>query len=268
MILPSHTEEQILRELVDDQPGIERKARKLAEKEIEKLQKQGRAHCTKVIETYVRSKNGNKWFLIIFCAPQGRMKWSHRSHCVVELGNGKRDIYFLRGLRHQPPYYVRINNHVLRRMRERFHPKEGSPMNVNPDAEIAKIAFHVGEMPVFKRFTRPELSPFLEGCDDIAEVSGLIVMRAAMFVAYLSDMGNYDCRTFFSIDERFVKGSKMPLFMVLQLIYAHFNPREMADMGIKDDMPLENKMVGLGRAFPETRPYIEHAAVGLKALYL
>jgi len=41
MIIPSYTEDDILRELLDDYKSVERKAKKVAFKEIEKMKKLG-----------------------------------------------------------------------------------------------------------------------------------------------------------------------------------------------------------------------------------
>ena len=125
MIVPSYNEEQILRELLDDYPSIRKKCKKMVDKEFDRLRREGRGAEKTYFDTYIRSKNGNKWFVAISCQPKpkGIMSWVSRCHCVVELENGRREIYFLRGLRFGPPYFVQMNNHVFRRMRERFRPK-------------------------------------------------------------------------------------------------------------------------------------------------
>lgn len=269
MILPTYSEEDILRELLDDYQSIKRKVKSLAEKKCKELIKQGRGHEEALFDCYIRSKNHNKWFALILCSPKNgsRTFWSSRIHCVVERENGLRTIYFLRGLRFGPPYFLSINNHVLKRMRERFRPYEGKTMSDNPDVEIAKILFHESEQPIFKRFAPPDMAKFIEGCDDAADRSGLIYLRAALLIAYRTDAGNYICKTFLNVDDRFMNSNKMPYFLLLTFLYGQLNPKELADLGFTA-MPLEKELAGLGAAFPFMEPYIKSAADGLYVLYL
>jgi hypothetical protein len=269
MILPTYTDDKILKELMDDWPSVKRKAKSLAEKKCKELVSQGKGNEKALFDCYIRSKNQNKWFALILCRPKNGSKifWSCRIHCVVERENGLRTIYFLRGLRFGPPYFVSINNHVLKRMRERFHPYEGKTMSENPNAEIAKILFHESEQPIFKRFSPPDMAKFIEGCADASEKSGLIFMRAAMLIAYRTDTGNYICKTFLNIDERFKKSKKFPYYLLMIFLYGQLNPKELADLGQKV-LPLAQELGALEAAFPFMKPYIESAADGLYVLYL
>lgn len=269
MIVPNSTEDDILRELLDDHASIQRKAKRLADKEIARLLKTGRGHTTTTMSHYVRSKNGNKWHLLIVCHPNDpRAKWIHCEHCIVELEQGRRDIYYLRGLRFGQPYFVKIYSHALRRMRERFCPKEGNELETNPDVMVDKVAFHPSEQGVYQRLTDPKYLPIIEESDDRSEVAGIALTRAAAFVAYRSDKGNYLFKTFFG-NEQMQSRSKSPLYYYLMLIYCNLNPREMADMGINfSKIPLANQLAAMEEAHPELKEYIDTAGQGLHILYL
>lgn len=269
MILPTYTEEEILKELLDDYQGIKRKAKSLAEKKCKELTRQGKGHEKAIFDCYIRSKNYNKWFALILCRPKNGSKifWTCRIHCVVERENGLRTIYFLRGLRFGPPYFLSINNHVLKRMRERFRPYKGKTMSENPDVEIAKILFHESEQPIFKRFAPPDMAKFIEGCDDVSDKSGLIYMRAALIIAYRTNAGNYIGKTFLNVDKRMENNGKYPYFLLLTFLYGQLNPKELADLGFTA-MPLAKELGALEAAFPFMKPYIKSAADGLYVLYL
>jgi len=142
MIIPAYNEDDILRELLDDYKSVQRKAKKIAMAELEKMARYGKQEKKTELSHYFRSKNGNKWHLTIVCRTGKKKEWIHRQHCIVELGNGLRDVFFLRGTRFGPPYYVQIHTHAIQRMRERFCPKEGSELDTNPDVMLDKVCFH------------------------------------------------------------------------------------------------------------------------------
>ena len=142
IIIPAYNEDDILRELLDDYKSVQRKAKKIAMAELEKMARYGKQEKKTELSHYFRSKNGNKWHLTIVCRTGKNKEWIHRQHCIVELGNGLRDVFFLRGTRFGPPYYVQIHTHAIQRMRERFCPKEGSELDTNPDVMLDKVCFH------------------------------------------------------------------------------------------------------------------------------
>ncbi len=268
MILSNSTEDDVLRELLDDYQSIERKAKKIAMKEIEKMTRSGRQNETKLSSHYVRSKNGNKWHITLVCKPSLKQNWGHRKHCIVELPNNLRDIYYLRGTRREPPYFVRIHTHAISRMRERFCPKDGHELETNPDVMVDKVAFHAGEMPVFQYLTPPHLAKKIERRKHGSKVGGLCLTRAAAFVGYRSDKGNYEFLTFLGAKEM-EDNKKKWLFYYLQMLYAYFNPKEIAKLNINSrEIPLERQLSALVSLFPESEPYVDHATEGLYMLYL
>ena len=268
MIIPSYTEDAILNELLDDYPSVQRKAKKIADKELEKMMKRGNHKESKLLSHYFRSKNGNKWHLTIVVSPKGEVKWSHRQHCIVEHGNGLRDIYYLRGQRFGPPYYVMICTHALHRMRERFCPKEGRELATNPDVMVDKVAFHHYEQPIFQYLTPPHLATKIEKQKHGDKVGGLALCRAAAFVGYRTNKGNYLFLTFLGTKEM-EDSKKRSLFLYLQLIYMNLNPKALADLKIDmSKIPLANQLAGIEHEYPELKPYIDHATEGMYIMYL
>lgn len=267
MIIPSYTEDDILRELLDDYQSVERKAKKIAMKELDKMRKCG-AKETKILSEYFRSKNGNKWHISIACSPQKKFPWSHRQHCIVELENGKKDVYYLRGLKFGPPYYVKIYSHALRRMRERHCPYEGTEPDPNPDVMVDKIAFHHREQGFYQRLNRPDLTNFIEYCEDKSNIAGLALTRASLFVGYRSDKGNYVFKTFLGFHE-IMEGPKRPLYLFLLICYMNLNSHTLKDINADvSNIPFEKQLAALEYQYPETKPYINNAGKGLYVLYL
>lgn len=268
MIVPSFSEDDILRELLDDYKSVTNKAKKIADNEMAKMRKVGPFKESKVMSHYIRSKNGNKWHFTIACNIRSKPTWSHRQHCIVELGNGLRDIYYLRGLRFGKPYFVKICSHALHRMRERFCPKEGHELEINPDVMVDKVAFHRSEQGVFQYLTPPHLATKIEKNKHGSKVGGLALTRAAAFVGYRTDKGNYLFLTFLGA-EQMVNSKKKYLFLYLQMCYMNLNPKEMVDIDARvDHIPLEKQFAALEHEYPEIKPYLEHASEGLYVLYL
>jgi len=268
MIIPSYNEDDILRELLDDYKSVQRKAKKIATAELEKMTRYGNHWEPKKISHYFRTKNGNKWHMTIVCGPTGKQKWVHRQHCIVEIGNGLRDIYFLRGTRFGPPYFVKIHTHAIRRMRERFCPKKGKELETNPDVMLDKVCFHTSEQGVFQYLTAPQAAKKIERQKRGSKVGGLCLTRAAGFVGYRTDKGNYEFLTFLGVKEM-EDSKKKGLFLYLQTIYSYFNPKEMASINARiDKYPLENVLDAMAEKYPEIKPYIDHATEGFYILYL
>ena len=192
MIIHANNEDDILRELLDDYKSVQRKAKKIAMAELEKMARYGKQEKKTELSHYFRSKNGNKWHLTIVCRTGKKKEWIHRQHCIVELGNGLRDVFFLRGTRFGPPYYVQIHTHAIQRMRERFCPKEGSELDTNPDVMLDKVCFHPSEQGVFQYLTPPQLAKKIEREKRGSKVGGLCITRAANFIGYRTDKGNYE----------------------------------------------------------------------------
>lgn len=268
MIIPSFSEDDILRELLDDYKCVKEKTKKIADKELMKMRKCGPFKESKLSSHYIRSKNGNKWHLTMACSVRSKPSWSHRQHCIVELGNGLRDIYYLRGLRFGKPYFVKICSHALHRMRERFCPKDGKELEVNPDVMVDKVAFHPSEQGVFQYLTPPHLATKIEKQKHGSKVGGLALTRAAAFVGYRTDNGNYLFLTFLGA-EQMADSKKKYLFHYLQMIYMNLNPKEMAKLNCRiDHIPVEKQLAALEHEYPEVKPYIDHATEGLYILYL
>ena len=267
MIIPAYNEDDILRELLDDYKSVQRKAKKIAMAELEKMARYGKQEKKTELSHYFRSKNGNKWHLTIVCRTGKKKEWIHRQHCIVELGNGLRDVFFLRGTRFGPPYYVQIHTHAIQRMRERFCPKEGSELDTNPDVMLDKVCFHPSEQGVFQYLTPPQLAKKIEREKRGSKVGGLCITRAANFIGYRTDKGNYEFLTFLAV-KQMINNKKENLHFYLRTFYAYLNPKELASIGANLNMyTLDQVFTAIAAKYPGIEPYIKHAE-GLYILYL
>ena len=256
MILPNSTEDDILRELVDDYQSMERRAKKIAQKQIALMMRKGKKNASELSSHYVRSKNGNKWHITLVCKPDDKQPWVHRKHCIVEMPGNLRDIYYLRGTRFGKPYFVRIHTHAISRMRERFCPKEGREVETNPDVMVDKVAFHPSEQPVFQYLTAPQAAKNIERKKRGSKVGGLCLSRAAEFLTFLGAKEMED-------------NKKKWLFWYLQLIYSYANPKEIAKLGYNSrKYPLDQQLAALVATYPDVEPYVKHATEGMYLLYL
>ena len=96
----------------------------------------------------------------------------------------------------------------------------------------------------------------------------MALTRAAAFVGYRTDNGNYLFLTFLGA-EQMADSKKKYLFHYLQMIYMNLNPKEMAKLNCRiDNIPVEKQLAALEHEYPEVKPYIDHATEGLYILYL
>ena len=99
-------------------------------------------------------------------------------------------------------------------------------------------------------------------------MAGIAVTRAAVFVGYRSDKGNYVFKTFLGARETW-NSKKRGLFQFLQLCYSNLNDHLLRDIGpsIKH-IPFDKQLAAMCHTYPEMKPYAENAGVGLHVLYL
>ena len=121
MIVPSYTDERILQELMDDWPGVKRKAKKLGEQLLARMPKsrigleKDRVEGNTTLHT---SKNGNQWRVSAYCK-HGSTAWWSVCYCEVENDHGTKSYYYLRGMNTPKQYYVHVIPHAIKRIRER-----------------------------------------------------------------------------------------------------------------------------------------------------
>ena len=144
MIVPTYTEEEILRELINDYKYIKRRAKKIADTYLNKVKKSGGF----VRETYydvktITSLSNNVWFVVIEYDQTKKIPWLLRACCRVEGEKKTKDYYLIRGLSTDNPYYVKITSHTLKRIKER---NKFSMADVLPTEVFALLAFEHREV--------------------------------------------------------------------------------------------------------------------------
>ena len=96
MIVPSYTDERILLELMDDWPGVKRKAKKLGEELLKNKSKRRMSLDKNELDGNIgqhRSKNGNTWHVSTYCYCDSKTWWSV-CYCEVEKDRGTKSYYF------------------------------------------------------------------------------------------------------------------------------------------------------------------------------
>jgi len=66
-------------------------------------------------------------------------------------------------------------------------------------------------------------------------VGGLCITRAANFVGYRTDKGNYEFLTFLAV-KQMINNKKENLHFYLRTFYAYLNPKELASIGANLNM--------------------------------
>ncbi len=200
MIVPSYTDERILQELMDDWPGVKRKAKKLAEKLLASLPKGRIGLDTEQgagMQVYHRSKNGNRWHVSVYCH-NGSTKWWSVCYCEVESVVGSRSYFYLRGLNTPHPYYVEVWGHAVRRLRERYKIKDQE--HFFDDMPASKFldwaVFDRHECGIYFRAGKRRNGKFVPFTDRDGNTPGIALMKNSMFYARRTPAGNFIFRTF------------------------------------------------------------------------
>ena len=202
MIVPSYTDEMILKELKDDWPSVKRHAKKLGEMLLTKMPKGRIGVRNDEVESSMhldyRSKNGNVWHLTACCKP-GSTQWYSVCYAEVENDHGTKSIYYLRAVKSPHPYYVELIPHAIRRIRERFYNEEAgnvfAEMDINMLCNYAVFDRHetgiflaagkVGRDGHFHAFT-----------DGDGNTPGVVLNKNSMFYARRTPAGNFIFKTF------------------------------------------------------------------------
>ena len=200
MIVPSYTDERILQELMDDWPGVKRKAKKLSEKLLAKMPK-GRIGLDtgKGMKIHVmhRSKNGNRWHVSAYC-PVGSTMWWSVCYCVVDNDAGMWSYFYLRGMNTPHPYYVEIWAHAIRRLRERYKIKDQE--HFFDDKQVSEFidwaVFDRHECGIYFRAGKRRNGKFEPFTDGDGNTPGIALMKNSMFYARRTPAGNFIFRTF------------------------------------------------------------------------
>ena len=230
MIVPSYTDDRILQELMDDWPGVKRKAKKVGDELLKKMPK-GRIGMNPdkfftLRKKYV-SKNGNHWHVAVSCQ-EGKREWWTVAFAEVENGYGTRSMFYLRAVHSPHPYYVELIPHAIRRIRERYINTRQE--NLFADVEVEQLC----EQAVF---TPHDCGVFLGAgkvrrdghfqlfTDGDGNTPGVVLLKNSMFYARRTPSGNFIFKTFITPESE--PGSRKEEFIKMMFgLWRAANPKD------------------------------------------
>ncbi len=230
MILPTFNEEEILRELMQDWPAVMNKAKKLGTKLMKEITK----NRVKVNRSIIgwdgeqhKTRNNNTWNVGVFSHP-GAKNWWSVCFCEVENGYGKKSYYFLRGMNRPRKYFVEIQPHAIRRIRERCYDDENNL--IYKDMPVREVLiwsiFEPRECGIF--FKRGEFvdGKFQQQIDEDGNVNGYVLLKNAVFYARKTPHNNFIFKTYIKPEPR--PGTKKFQFLhMVSLIHILFNDKNL-----------------------------------------
>lgn len=199
MIIHTYTEEEILRELINDYKFIKRRVKKIADAYLNKVKQSGRFVRETVYESYtITPLSKNKWNVEIEYDQTKKIPWLFRACCKVEGEKKTKDYYLVRGLNTEKPYYVKITSHALKRVKERNN--FSCPENLTPDL-LACWTFEHGETAICMRYIDLKYSKILKEMDDAEELddmSYIVLTNKGPYFAKKTKEGNFIFKTYIS----------------------------------------------------------------------
>lgn len=198
MIIPTYTEDEILRELILDYKIVKRMTKKIAKKFLEQVQKKGSfIRETEEYSYTARTPSNNTWNVEIEYNQKNRIPWFFRACCIVEGEKNTKDYYIVRGLNTEKPYFVKVTTHALLRYRER-NKLEGIDVTL---ADIACLTFEHREIAICLRYVDLKFQQLLEGFDDkddLTDMSYLVLTNRGAYYALRTSEENYVFKTYIS----------------------------------------------------------------------
>ena len=200
MIVPSYTDERILQELMDDWPGVKRKAKKLGERLMARMPKSRIGLDKDLVEgnsTLYTSKNGNSWRVSVYCQHGSRTWWSV-CYCEVENDHGTKSYFYLRGMNTPKQYYVHVIPHAIKRIRERWLTVDRRQVFADKSThEIMDWAvFERHECGIFFKAGKIRNGVFKEFTDGDGNTPGIVMVQNGSFYARRTPMGNFIFKTY------------------------------------------------------------------------
>lgn len=229
MIVPTYTDEEILKELMDDWPSVKRKAKKMSQEFLKMMPK----NCIGIDkEKYYSyrykhiSKNGNFGSILINCM-DGSKKWWSVIHCEAENGYGTKSYFFLRGMNTPHQYYVEIIPHAIRRIRERYINTDQEAYFADKDIrDIVDVAvFQDHACGIFYKAGKFHNDEFVANKDSDGNIPGIVLLKNSMFYARMTPRGNFIFKTF--INPEAEEGTRKHDFitMLFGVFISHNVPR-------------------------------------------
>ena len=266
MIVPSYTDERILHELMDDWPGVKRKAKKVGDNLMAHMPKSRIGLDTNHIEgrgTLHTSKNGNTWRVSAYCQ-HGSKTWWSVAYCEVEDSHGMKSYYYLRGMNTPKQYYVKVIPHVIKRIRERWLSADLEQLFADKSThEIMDWAvFDRHECGVFFKAGKIRNGVFEEFKDGEGNTPGVVVVKQGEFYARRTPMGNFVFKTYLIRDVE--KGSVQEDFrlMLCGLWRSHNMPK-----GQDSSWEAAKYLTKMQMILPRMSKHIDHYADKVVPMY-
>ena len=199
MIVPTYTEEEILRELIFDYKIVKRMTKKIAIAYLDKVKKRGGFVRETEYDSYtINTVSKNVWNVEIEYDQTKKIPWLFRACCIVEGKKNTKDYYIVRGINTEKPYYVKVTTHALMRYRERnkLEGIEGLTL-----AELACLTFEHRETAVCVRYVDTKFNILLskfDDIDDLKDMSYLILTNRGEYYGQRTLEGNYVFKTYIS----------------------------------------------------------------------
>ena len=257
MIVPSYTDERILHELMDDWPGVKRKAKKLGESLMARMPKSRIGLDRNRIEgnsTLYISKNGNLWRVSAHCA-QGSKQWWSICYCEVENDYGTKSYFYLRGMNTPRQYYVQVIPHAIKRIRERLLTEDREQLFADKTTRDVMRwgVFDRHECGVFFTAGKIRDGVFVPFTDGDGNTPGIVMVKNGNFYARRTPMGNFIFKTYIISEPE--PGSLHEEFLtMLYGIWRSFNmPKDHNSLDDRVDM-----MVTTSKLVPRMKHHLDH----------
>lgn len=199
MILDNFTEDEILKELIEDYTKCVRPAiKKTARKYLDYCRKSGTfIRDTQYDEHYMTSSLHNKWYVVIIYDMTLKSHWRSSSCCVVENSTyNSKDYYMLRRLNDQP-YFIKVSAHVVKRLMERNN------MHVLNMDYVPCFIFFPHETAVglnYEDFPEYHYIGQLVNLGNPDNKLKVIITRRGIFYAHATEKRNFHFRTYISYE--------------------------------------------------------------------
>lgn len=199
MILPTYTEDDILRELLNDFNAVKKKVRKIANTQLNKVKKSGGYIRENLYETYtIKTSSNNVWNIEIEYNQTNIIPWFFRACCIVESEKKTKDYYLVRGISTENPYFVKLTTHALKRVKERNNFEHYEDLNL---PLLACLSFEHREIGIGVRYMDIKFLEMLVRMDDAEEIdnnSYLILVNRGVYYAQKTPHGNFIFKTYIS----------------------------------------------------------------------
>lgn len=266
MLLPTYTDEEILKELMDDWTSVKRQSKKAGKILLERMPK-GRIGMDKQNVRFIHgnhiSKNHNYWSIGAFCLC-GSTKWWSVIHCEAENGYGTKSYYYLRGMNTPHQYYVEVIPHAIRRIRERYinTRQEALFADMKTEDVIDLAIFNRHECGIFFKAGKIRNGNFMPFTDGDGNTPGVILLKNSMFYARMTPRGNFIFKTFISPAAKEGSAKYDFMLMLFGIYYTHNLPKG-------EDTPQNRvaNLLNLWQVVPTMRHHLDHYGEKIVPLY-